>query len=136
MYATRYPACFALLWSDVFESSRFVWDLASYDFIRQLCYNEVMLPCLAITGGTSGLLIHFALRPLVVGRQGGDWRKLAGSVLLALTVGLGAMCVGCAYLKAAAAAAAAGSRHTDMHAATETPFLLLEQDAEGTAVPS
>lgn len=50
-----------------------------------------MIPCLAITGGASGLLIHSLLRPLVVGRVGGDWRKAAGAVLVALAVALGAM---------------------------------------------
>ena len=62
-----------------------------YEFIQGLCYNEVMIPCLAITGGASGLLIHGLLRPLVVGRVGGDWRKAAGAVLVALAVALGAM---------------------------------------------
>ncbi len=44
----------------------------TYEFIRWLCYNEVVLPCLAATGGAAGMLIHMALRPLVRVWVGGE----------------------------------------------------------------
>ena len=40
--------------------------------VRWLAYNEVMVPCLAVTGAVSGLLLHVGLEPLVAaGRLGG-----------------------------------------------------------------
>eukprot|EP00656_Telonema_subtile_P016360 TRINITY_DN18632_c0_g1_i1.p1 TRINITY_DN18632_c0_g1~~TRINITY_DN18632_c0_g1_i1.p1 ORF type:complete len:367 (+),score=69.39 TRINITY_DN18632_c0_g1_i1:145-1245(+) len=56
--------------------------------VKNLCTNEVMLPCLAITGLTAGALIHTALRPLVVGVKGTPWQKVAGTVSAAVCVGL------------------------------------------------
>jgi len=87
-----YPACFAITWPSLSQGlTSAALDVESYNFIYELCYNEVMLPCLTITGGVSGLVIQSVLQPIVIGQEGGDWRKLAGVVSIALAVALGAM---------------------------------------------
>ena len=67
-----YPLSFALAWPDPNASGAALWAAASdpelYDMVRWLAYNEVMVPCLAVTGAASRLLLHVGLEPLVVGR--------------------------------------------------------------------
>ena len=90
-----YPLSFALAWPDPNASGAALWAAASdpelYDTVRWLAYNEVMVPCLAVTGAVSGLLLHVGLEPLVVGRPGWPWPRLAGAVLAAVGVGLCAL---------------------------------------------
>ena len=90
-----YPLSFALAWPDPNASGAALWAAASdpelYDMVRWLAYNEVMVPCLAVTGAVSGLLLHVGLEPLVVGRPGWPWPRLAGAVLAAVGVGLCAL---------------------------------------------
>jgi hypothetical protein len=87
-----YPAAWLLVWPDsaLFESAS-VLNLEVYSIIKDLTFNSVMLPCLAVTGGAAGALLHGGLKPLILGVEGHPWGNLAGAVLLATTAGLGAL---------------------------------------------
>ena len=97
-----YPLTFALAWSPASptvtaeaeaaaaQAQAWAWayDPAVYEMVRELAYNQVMVPCLLTTGFASGLLLHVPLQPLVVGVDGVAWPQLAGGVLAAVALGL------------------------------------------------
>ena len=79
-----YPLSFALAWPDPNASGAALWAAASdpelYEMVRWLAYNEVMVPCLAVTGAVSGLLLHVGLEherdPLVEEPRRRELREL------------------------------------------------------------
>lgn len=97
-----YPSTFAIAWNPASptitaeaeaaaaKAQAWAWayDPAVYEMVRELAYNQVMVPCLLTTGFASGLLLHVPLQPLIVGVDGVAWPKLAGGVLAAVALGL------------------------------------------------
>eukprot|EP00928_Gymnodinium_smaydae_P080647 TRINITY_DN64303_c0_g1_i1.p1 TRINITY_DN64303_c0_g1~~TRINITY_DN64303_c0_g1_i1.p1 ORF type:complete len:679 (+),score=130.51 TRINITY_DN64303_c0_g1_i1:206-2038(+) len=81
------PLTYPISWGLVYGGTD-MFNAELYDLIFTYCYNWIMLPCLTMTGLASGLIIHAAIRPVMVGVQGIPWANLSGAVLLAVSLGL------------------------------------------------
>ncbi|GMH52782.1 hypothetical protein TrST_g13555 [Triparma strigata] len=86
-----FPVSMAVVWPDGPIGTAVLLDPETYRVIDSICMNKIVLPCLGMTGFAAGLLIHVGLKPVIVGIPGFAWQKLAGAILGASVLGLGAL---------------------------------------------
>lgn len=87
-----FPVCWDLCFREPSDVRGMLFtDPDVYNFISNMCYNSVGIPCLAVTGLAAGTFLHVLLRPVIVGQPGWHWHHLAGAVLAASSFGLVAL---------------------------------------------